>query len=230
MATGSFQLLAAPSSDYSYDELIGKGSPKLYGDGIQLRLEASCAFASMRKAAAADGIGLKIVSGYRSFQRQKAIWERKYKLYTGKGMLPEKAIERIIEYSTVPGTSRHHWATDIDVIDDRVSFSGGDLLVTTHYEQGGVFENLKKWMDENASNYDFYRVYTDREGRKGFYYEPWHYSYAPLSISMLRAYRKLDVKKIITRENVAGADSFTDSFIERYTRENILDINPILLP
>ena len=29
----------------------------------------------------------------------------------------EAAIDKIIEYSTLPGTSRHHWGTDIDIID-----------------------------------------------------------------------------------------------------------------
>ena len=30
---------------------------------------------------------------------------------------PKKAISEIIRFSTVPGTSRHHWGTDIDIID-----------------------------------------------------------------------------------------------------------------
>ncbi|RAV30110.1 M15 family metallopeptidase [Sinomicrobium soli] len=230
VAAGSFPVMAAGRGEYSYEELIGKGTPGLFGDGIQLRLEASRAFEEMRKAAAGEGIGIKIVSGYRTFRRQKAIWERKYQAYTENGMEPSKAIDRIIEYSTIPGTSRHHWATDIDIIDERVSFSGNDLLNTANYEGNGAFSDLKNWMDKNAAAYGYYLAYTDRPGRRGFYYEPWHYSYAPLSVPMLRAYRELDVKAIITREKVAGALYFTDGFIDRYTEENILDINPVLLP
>ncbi|WP_268223023.1 M15 family metallopeptidase [Sinomicrobium oceani] len=216
--------------EYSYEELIGKGNPKLFGDAINLRKEAYEAFIAMKKAAAAENLNIKIVSSYRDFFRQKSIWERKYKQYTGNGMTPEQAISKIIEYSTIPGTSRHHWGTDIDIIDSNAKYPGNDVLDPVKFEGKGPFRPLKVWLDKNAVTYGFYLVYTDRPGRKGFKYEPWHYSYRPLSLPMLEAYKALDVKHIITTEKVAGAAHFSDSFVQRYRRENILDINPDLLP
>ena len=95
--------------EYSIIELMGKTDIDLYGEGINLRKEAHDAFLSMKKAAYSAGIDLKIVSSFRNFQRQEAIFERKFITYTeDDGMEPLAAIEKIIEYSTIPGKSRHH--------------------------------------------------------------------------------------------------------------------------
>ena len=119
LALSSFPILPKPNeAEYSIIELMGKGDIELYGENINLRKEAHDAFVSMKKAAYQDGFDIKMVSSYRSFERQRAIWERKYIQYTEvDGMQPMAAMEKIIEYSTIPGTSRHHWGTDIDIID-----------------------------------------------------------------------------------------------------------------
>ena len=172
---------------------------------------------------------LKIVSSYRNFYRQEAIWERKYLQYSEeKGMSKLDAIEKIIEYSTIPGTSRHHWGTDIDIIDGYPKTTG-DALVPEKFGDGGPFSLLKKWMDENANKFGFYLVYTDNPKRKGFKYEPWHYSYAPISIPMLKAFRRKNIFKLILEEDIIGKENFTSGFLKTYIQNNILDINPDLL-
>lgn len=149
------------SVEYSILELMGKSDITLHGEDINLQKAAHDAFLAMKKAAYSDGIDLKIVSSYRSFYRQEAIFERKFLKYTEEdGMQPLEAIDKIIEYSTIPGTSRHHWGTDIDVIDGYPK-TNGDVLVPEKFETGGPFENFKKWMDDNANDYDFHLVYTD---------------------------------------------------------------------
>lgn len=220
--------LALTSQKYSEAELIGKGKPRLYGDKINVRKDVYHAFLKMKTAALKEGIRIQVVSGYRSFYRQKSIWERKYKTFTGEGSSPAEAIQRIIAYSTIPGTSRHHWGTDIDIIDSNAAYKG-DVLVAGKFEEGRPFFKLKKWLDQHAGTFGFYRAYTNDPGRKGFKYEPWHYSYAPVSIPMLRAYRKLDIKKILQQEELLGSQYFTNAFMENYIKENILDINPHLL-
>ena len=79
---------------YSIEELMGKTDIDLYGEDINLREEAHDAFVEMRKAALADGIDIKIVSSFRSFDRQAVIFERKYLKYTDDGMEPLDAIEK----------------------------------------------------------------------------------------------------------------------------------------
>ena len=214
--------------EYSILELMGKSDVKLYGKGINLRKEAHDAFIEMKRAAYTGGIDLKIVSSYRSFDRQQVIFENKFIKYTGAGKTPLDAISKIIEYSTIPGTSRHHWGTDIDVIDGYQKVSG-DVLVPSKYGEGQPFADFKKWMDENSEKFGFYLVYTDDKKRRGFKYEPWHYSYAPISIPMLETFRSKNLLQIYKDEDFLGSEHFTSGFLRTYITDNVLDINSKLL-
>ncbi len=215
--------------EYSILELIGKQEIKLYGEEINLRKEAHEAFLKIKKAAYSDGIDIKIVSSYRSFNRQEAIWEKKYMRYTeDDGMSPIKAIGKIIEYSTIPGTSRHHWGTDIDIVDGYRKVEG-DVLDPSKFGAGGPYEDFKKWMDENSKKFGFFLVYTDAPKRRGFKHEPWHYSYAPISIPMLTAFRRINILQLLQQEKFYGSEHFTTGFIKNYVQNNILDINTELL-
>jgi len=214
--------------EYSIMELMGKDDITLYGKGINLRKEAHDAFLDMKKAAYNAGIDLKIVSSYRNFQRQEAIFERKFITFTDNGMNPLDAIDKIIEYSTIPGTSRHHWGTDIDIVDGYRKVDG-DVLVPDKFEVGGPYEDFKLWMDENAETYGYHLVYTDDPKRRGFKYEPWHYSYAPLSIPMLEQLRGKNIASLLLREEFYGAEHFTIAFLKSYIQNNVLDINRDLL-
>ncbi len=213
---------------YSKDDLMGKSSPKLLGEGYKLRKKAFLAFSKMKAAAKDDGFKIKVVSSYRGYERQRQIWERKYTKYTAAGLPPLKAIKKIIEYSTIPGTSRHHWGTDIDIVDDSAP-KQRDALLAKNFAKGGPYYKFKQWLDAYANSFGFYIVYTDKPGRKGFKYEPWHYSYAPISIPMLKAYQKLQIDKELKFMKLMGSDYFTDEFINQYISCNILDINPELL-
>ena len=210
------------------DLLIGKSEDHLIGNSFKLHKQVQPAFERMAEAARESGIKIEVVSAFRSFERQKQIFEGKYKRFTRQGLSPEEAIAKIIEYSTIPGTSRHHWGTDIDLIDANPPRPEA-VLEARHFHGEGPFCKFKEWMNEHAEKFGFYEVYTDLPDRRGFKYEPWHFSYAPVSIDLLKAYRQLDIKQIMLEEEVLGATFFTDDFIEKYKQENVLDINPALL-
>lgn len=216
---------------FTRSQLIGKGNPDIVGDTYTSKMhkEAKKAFLEMKEAAAKENLNIEVVSAYRNFQRQKEIFEGKYQRFTKEGLAPLDAIKKIIEYSTIPGTSRHHWGTDIDIIDGNAQPRPQSVLQASHFHGKGVFCKLKEWLNEHANSFGFYEVYTDNANRKGFKYEPWHFSYAAVSIPMLQEYKKLDVKQILLEEKILGAEHFTDPFIEMYRSENILDINPALL-
>ncbi len=216
---------------FSRDQLIGKDESNIVGNSYTTKMhkDTAEAFQKMKTAALAEGINIELVSAYRSFQRQKEIFEGKYNRYTSQGLSPIKAIEKIIEYSTIPGTSRHHWGTDIDIIDANAKPRPKSVLQPELFHGEGPFCKLKDWLTENAEEFGFYEVYTDNPKRKGFEYEPWHFSYAPVSIPMLQEYKKLDVQKILQEEKILGSEHFSNAFIAQYRKENILDINPELL-
>ena len=137
-------------------------------------------------------------------------------------MEPEKAISEIIRFSTIPGTSRHHWGTEIDIIDGKYELDEDeDVLIAEKFKKNGVFYEMKKWLDSNSEDYGFYIVYTDDQKRKGFEHEPWHFSYKPVSMEF-NLFR-VNLKNIKNGE-IKGSEYFTNEFI-KYFKEYILDIN-----
>ena len=187
--------------------------------------EAYLKFKQMQNDAKKEGVEIEIVSGYRSYQKQKNIWNNKYNQNFKQGIFGTKNINRIIQYSTLPGTSRHHWGTDIDVIDKRFT-PKGDLLMEKNYSENGVYSQLYRWMKKNSKNYGFYLVYDDSPKRKGFKFEPWHYSYKPLSVTFLKRYIESNIIFKITQDSsLLGRKFINNSFLESYLKENLLEIS-----
>ena len=223
-----FGLNCMNSQNIDYKTLLGIEHSNLVGDSIKLEKNTFIAMEKMRKAALLDGVKIKVVSGFRDFERQKQIWNRKFKKFTTENNLSDlEAIKEIIRFSTIPGTSRHHWGTEIDVIDEDFK-NEKNLLISKKYEEGGIFEKLKKWMDNNSQKFGFYLTYDDNINRKGFEYEPWHYSYLPESKRYLKSFLKIDIVEIISKVDIQGKELFNEKFISDYINNNILEINPDL--
>ncbi len=207
------------------DIVQGIKNPNLVGDTIKLEKNTFDAFNKMQIAAKKDGIDLKIASAHRGYNRQKLIWNTKFKKFTTEfNLKPNQAVYEIIRFSTIPGTSRHHWGTEIDIIDNNYP-DEEDVLIAKKFQKGGVFFKLKNWLNINSEKFGFYITYNNDPNRKGFEHEPWHYSYAPVSKKMLSLFLKSDLKKVIKKEEIKGSEYFTDDFIEKYKKEYILDIN-----
>ncbi|MBF8292224.1 MAG: hypothetical protein HW417_487 [Steroidobacteraceae bacterium] len=149
------------------------------------------AFLAMREDAAGAGIDLLPLSSFRDFERQRRIWNAKYRgerpALDRRGrpadmirLAPEKRVEMILLWSALPGASRHHWGSDIDVVDGRVVAGGYEpKLERLEFMRGGKFAALSRWLSRNMSHYGFYRPYT-RAG-SGVQPEPWHMSFAPVA-------------------------------------------------
>ncbi len=178
-------------SDIDTNYLLGKFDPAKHADftaisapytdkpGMMLRKEAFEAFEKMWKAAQKDGVTLKIISSTRTFYQQKTIWETKWKRFEKDAPLPKDRALKILEYSSMPGSSRHHWGTDIDLND----------LNNPTFEKGGKYEKVYEWLSAHAHEYGFCQPYT--AGRPaGYHEEKWHWSYTPLSKGFLESYKK----------------------------------------
>jgi len=220
--------LSTASNNYSDNYLIGKYTPKLYGEGHRLIRKAHDAYLEMNYAARKSDMRIRVVSSYRSFNHQNLIWTRKYKRYRSRKLSSKTAVEYNIRYTAIPGSSRHHWGTEIDVVNGNIKTSRYPLN-TKNFHGYGIYTDFREWMDENAHKYGFYRVYTNDHARKGFKYEPWHYSFAELAKPMLKEYTERDVQNILKQQELLGKNNFTETFISQYTRNNILGINKNLL-
>lgn len=154
------------------------------------------AFKKMHQAAKKDSIDLRILSGTRNFYEQKWIWERKWKRY--KDLPPFERTLKILEYSAMPSSSRHHWGTDIDINN-----------LNNNYFDKGRGKKEYQWLQAHANNFGFYQVYTDKSsGRTGYQLERWHWSYLPLSSTYLKAYnQQIRAKDIEGFLGAAYADS-----------------------
>ena len=221
-----FAMAFVYAEDYSLDELMGIERPTMVGTEFNLRPEVAQAFLEMQLAAHKDGINLYSLSSYRGFDHQLRIYNTKWNRYKNQGIKGLAIINKIIQYSTIPGTSRHHWGTDLDVIDKNILVKG-DKLLPQNYQEGGVYEKLGSWIRANSETHGFYLVYTNTENRKGFKYEPWHLSYKKLSQPILRQYLSQDWQSKLERIN--GYQFMDTDFLKRYSTENIQDINPDLL-
>ena len=166
--------------------------PVKYADreGMYLRKDTYAAFLAMYEHALKDGIKLQIRSATRNFYAQKSIWEAKWSgartIEGGENLAqttpdPKERALKILRYSSMPGSSRHHWGTDIDL----------NNLENDWFSEG---EGLKmyNWLKAHAHEYGFCQPYS--AGRPyGYFEERWHWSYTPVS-AKLTAYAKAHLK------------------------------------
>lgn len=198
--TGKFE----PRSHPLFTLVPGKYST--YHDQY-LRKETLSAFEEMYSAAAKEGINLKIISATRNYNAQKTIWENKWTGKTlaedGQNLLktmpdPVARAKKILEYSSMPSTSRHHWGTDVDL-----------NALTNAYFDAGMGKKIYDWLIKNAGRYGFCQPYT--AGRPaGYHEERWHWSYIPISRPLMDyCVRKMtndQVKGFLGAETAASID------------------------
>ncbi|MFS8974487.1 M15 family metallopeptidase [Cupriavidus necator] len=178
--------------------------------------EAATAFLDMREDARRAGIDLLPYSSFRDFRTQLRIWNGKFSgqkpLYDMHGnvrdfsaLSPPEIINCILNWSAVPGGSRHQWGTEIDVVDGAVMPAGYiPKLLPEEVAPGGMFSPLHRWLDDNAAKYGFFRPYKGFKG--GMYPEPWHLSYAPLSVPALEQVTPELLAAAILEADVLGKD------------------------
>ena len=158
--------------------------------------EAGEAFLAMRAEARRAGIDLVPFSTFRDHRTQLRIWNGKFTgkkpLYDIEGkrrdfssLSPPEVVDCILNWSALPGGSRHQWGTEIDVVDGAAMPAGYEpKLLPEEVAPGGIFFDLHAWLDENIARFGFFRPYKRYQG--GMYPEPWHLSYAPLAMPAVR--------------------------------------------
>jgi LAS superfamily LD-carboxypeptidase LdcB len=153
-------------------------------------------FLALREGAAQEGIDLLPYSSFRDFDTQVLIWNRKWRgerpLLDRDGrpldyaaLSEEDIIDAILGWSALPGASRHHWGSEIDVFDAAAVPSDYRLqLVADEYSSAGPFARLSAWLDANLTRHGFFRPYDTDRG--GVHPEPWHISFVAVSEHALR--------------------------------------------
>jgi LAS superfamily LD-carboxypeptidase LdcB len=193
-----------------------------------LHYEVVAALLAMRDAAAVDGIDLQVPSSFRDFATQLAIWNRKWvgerPLYDRAGrpiarqqLSDSEAVDAILCWSALPGGSRHHWGSDVDVIDASAIPAGYKVeLLPAEYTEDGIFAKLTRWLDANMQQFGFFRPY--RTDRGGVSPEPWHLSYAPVALPALESLSLSMLRHVLEASDIAGKPHVLARLPEIYTR------------
>lgn len=194
---------------FTREELLGRFDPAAHPDfrsvptawtdkeEIYLRAEVLEAYGRMREAAQADGIALLIRSATRNFDYQRGIWERKWERPQYMGWQAVDKARDILTYSAMPGASRHHWGTDIDLN----SFEND-------WFESGEGAAVYAWLTAHARDYGFHQVYDDKStGRTGYELERWHWSYLPIAGPMLAAFNAKVGLSDLTDAPFSGAET-----------------------
>lgn len=189
-----------------------------------MHTEAYEAFKKMFAQASQDGIKLKIKSAARNFEYQKGIWERKWKGATLlEGRIdaskvykdPKERALAILKYSSMPGSSRHHWGTDIDI----------NAFENSYFEVGEG-KKVYDWLCANAPKYGYCQPYTKKgkERPNGYEEEKWHWSYLPVANDCMRRTKK-NLKNELINDFMGSEQAVTIDIFSNF----ILGINKACL-
>ena len=130
-----------------------------YVQDNNLEATTSDAAKKMFEDAAKDGISLVGVSGYRSYDVQKGLYDTR---------IEQKGEARTKAYTAEPGASEHQSGLALDILsDDYQTLDEG-------FENTDAF----RWLTNNCYKYGFIlRYIKGKEDITGYNYEPWHFRY-----------------------------------------------------
>ncbi len=175
------------------------------------------------------GFEFAVASGYRNFSRQRMIWNAKASgdrvLLASDGsplqwdaLSPKELVFAILRWSALPGASRHHWGSEIDIY-ERSSMPADYALQLTVEEtqQGGVFYAFYCWLEQvlREDPY-FYRPYTISNG--GVAAEPWHLSFKPIASEFEAQCFKSHLLELVIQSDILLKDTIILHFEEIYDR------------
>ena len=129
-----------------------------YRRPLWLAPAAARAWQAMRRDAAAGGIALEAISGYRSHDYQLGIFERK----RARGL----EVAEILQVNAAPGYSEHHGGEALDI------GTPGEPPAEESFETTPAFA----WLSQHAARHGFSLSYP-RDNPHGIVYEPWHWRF-----------------------------------------------------
>jgi LAS superfamily LD-carboxypeptidase LdcB len=226
------------------DELLtGRDDRQIDRDTLGLPVHRALVPAWLELAAQARraGFDLAIASGYRDYERQLSIWNRKASgqrpLLDSEGRPLDAArldgwplAEAILRWSALPGASRHHWGSDIDVYDRAALPEGYQLRLTPdEVADDGLFGPLHRWLDERlatGAGCGFFRPYGQDRG--GVAPERWHLSYAPVAAAYQRELNPARLLRAIDQPELQLRDVVRLRWAEVFRR--YIWVSPALYP
>ena len=192
----------------------GLGTPDLveFQPGYFVDRDIVADLQALSEAARANGFELRLESAYRSFDKQLSIWNRKARgelpLLSAEGVPMERPKDEeelmyaILTWSALPGASRHHLGTDIDVVDGAACPEGYEVQLTPA-ECEGMFARFHAFLTERMvadKAFGFSRVFVP--GRGKIRPEGWHIAHLPTSRKRLEHFSLDELRRIYERSDM----------------------------
>ena len=187
-------------------------------------------FNKLKESFAREGFALRIESAYRPFERQLSIWNRKasgeLKLLSAEGLPMERPADEeqlmyaILTWSALPGASRHHLGTDLDVVDAKACPVGYEVELTPA-ECDGMFRPFHEKLTEligAGESFGFERVFVS--GRGKIQPEKWHIAHLPTSRKYLEEFSLKDLRSIYEKTDIACKSALLDN-LDKLAKEYI---------
>lgn len=186
-------------------------------------------------AAKNDDIEISVVSSYRSFEQQLSIWNEKWQGYRPvfsrhgrplniSQMSDMEKYKAISLWSALPGLSRHHWGTDLDIFSAKAITDGHKVELTSEeFSDKGVCCELNDWLDSNLSQYGFFRPYSKYQ--QGVAAEAWHISHIVTSDQILNDFPFEQCLETLNQSDIKSRTFICDIF-EHYKTQYFLNISP----
>jgi LAS superfamily LD-carboxypeptidase LdcB len=208
------------------------------GLGAPMHRDVVAPFLALRAQAREVGFDLRVLSGFRGFERQLSIWNRKV---TGElavldsearpldvtTMSDTEIVFAILRWSALPGASRHHWGTDLDIYDAAACPPDYQVeLVPAEVNDAGIFGPMHRWLDRRiAAGFaqGFFRPY-DRD-RGGVAPERWHLSHAPTAAAYQHRITPALLRDALSQADMRLRDTVLAHLDEIFDRF-VINVNP----
>ena len=208
------------------DILIGKNKTQLVNIPNSDKLihkDALDSFLNLKESASQNGFQLEIASSHRSYDRQLEIWNKKIsgelEILDDLGVsIPIDELSNyekvffILRWSAIPGFSRHHWGTDLDIYDSNNIDSNYKISLTPNEcKKNGPFYEIHCWLDsiiDSNSAFNFFRPYD--KDIQGVASEKWHISHKKTA-QQFEAQLSLEIfKDLISSSKILGKEILLD--------------------
>ncbi len=164
-------------------------------DGVEVDARIVEPLNQMIAAAKEQGINLKTVAGYRSYERQETSYNSRVAQFVKDGKSKEEAARLAADITAPPGTSEHNLGLSADI----------QSKTSNDYADSFKDSAEAKWLAENAATYGFILRYPQgKESITGFTFEPWHYRYVGTEQAAKIVASGLTLEEYLAQSNPTG--------------------------
>lgn len=178
-------------------------------------------------AAQQAGFQLEVASGFRDFHRQKLIWNRKFSGQTTildvdchpidiTDLTEQQRLFAILRWSALPGASRHHWGTDLDVYAKNLVPNEHRLKLEPWEYLEGHQVPFYQWLKKNLSAFGFFFPY--QKDRGGVAAEPWHISHRKCSEKHQKQLSTSLILETLSQQGLFGLPVIKDNLDTIFSR------------